>query len=212
MRRGAFLTIEGLEGAGKSSSIATISKVLENKMIPYISTREPGGTELGEHVRDMLLATSQEPMQPMTELLLMFASRAEHISRVINPHINSGDWVVCDRFIDSSFAYQGGGRGLNLSTIQDLERLSLPKTRPDHIFILDIPVEEGLKRAESRGERDRFEQEDIIFFERARKVFLDRSHGNPIYTVIDASNSEQQVQADIREHLETFIEHFKKTI
>ena len=212
MRRGAFLTIEGLEGAGKSSSIATISKVLENKMIPYISTREPGGTELGEHVRDMLLATSQEPMQPMTELLLMFASRAEHISRVINPHINSGDWVVCDRFIDSSFAYQGGGRGLNLSTIQDLERLSLPKTRPDHIFILDIPVEEGLKRAESRGERDRFEQEDIIFFERARKVFLDRSNGNPIYTVIDASNSEQQVQADIREHLETFIEHFKKTI
>ncbi|MAI41761.1 MAG: dTMP kinase [Candidatus Azotimanducaceae bacterium] len=212
MRRGAFLTIEGLEGAGKSSSIATISKVLKNKMIPYISTREPGGTELGEHVRDILLATSQEPMQPMTELLLMFASRAEHISRVINPHINSGDWVVCDRFIDSSFAYQGGGRGLNLSTIQDLERLSLPKTRPDHIFILDIPVEEGLKRAESRGERDRFEQEDIIFFERARKVFLDRSHGNPIYTVIDASNSEQQVQADIREHLETFIEHFKKTI
>ena len=125
MRRGAFLTIEGLEGAGKSSSIATISKVLKNKMIPYISTREPGGTELGEHVRDILLATSQEPMQPMTELLLMFASRAEHISRVINPHINSGDWVVCDRFIDSSFAYQGGGRGLNLSTIQDLERLRL---------------------------------------------------------------------------------------
>ena len=132
MDRGAFLTIEGLEGAGKSSSIDIISDVLIEKDIPYIRTREPGGTLVGENVRNILLSGSQEPMQPMTELLLMFACRAEHIARVIEPQLSIGTWVVCDRFTDSSFAYQGGGRGLHLGTIQDLENLLSPenKTRP----------------------------------------------------------------------------------
>ena len=147
MDRGAFLTIEGLEGAGKSSSIDIISDVLVERDIPYIRTREPGGTLVGENVRNILLSGSQEPMQPMTELLLMFACRAEHIARVIEPQRSIGTWVVCDRFTDSSFAYQGGGRGLHLGTIQDLENLCLPRIRPDHTFLLDVPVAEGLKRA-----------------------------------------------------------------
>ena len=140
MNRGAFLTVEGLEGAGKSSSIKIISEVLEQKNIPYICTREPGGTLLGERVRKALLSKSQEPMQPMTELLLMFACRAEHIARVIEPQLRDGNWVVCDRFTDSSFAYQGGGRGLNFSVIHSLETLTLPKIRPDHTFILDLSL------------------------------------------------------------------------
>ncbi|RPG50719.1 MAG: dTMP kinase [Gammaproteobacteria bacterium TMED1] len=209
MNRGAFLTVEGLEGAGKSSSINIISEVLSHKNIPYICTREPGGTLLGEHVRKTLLSKSQEPMQPMTELLLMFACRAEHITRVIEPQLSDGKWVVCDRFTDSSFAYQGGGRGLNFSVIHSLETLTLPKIRPDHTFILDVPVAEGLRRASRRGESDRFEQEDINFFERARKVFLDRSRANKAYSVVDASNSEGQVQTDIKKYLESFIKSFK---
>ena len=208
MNRGAFLTVEGLEGAGKSSSIKIISEVLEQKNIPYICTREPGGTLLGERVRKALLSKSQEPMQPMTELLLMFACRAEHIARVIEPQLRDGNWVVCDRFTDSSFAYQGGGRGLNFSVIRSLEDLTLPKIRPNHTFILDVPVAEGLRRASRRGESDRFEQEDIDFFERARKVFLDRSRADKVYSVVDASNSEEQVQTDIKKYLESFIKSF----
>ena len=208
MDRGAFLTIEGLEGAGKSSSIDVISDVLVKKDIPYIRTREPGGTLVGENVRNILLSESQEPMAPMTELLLMFACRAEHIARVIEPQLSIGTWVVCDRFTDSSFAYQGGGRGLHLGVIQDLEKLCLPRIRPDHTFLLDVPVAEGLKRASRRGESDRFEQEDIIFFERARKVFLERAHANAFYSVVDASESEEKVHAEIKQHLESFIEGF----
>ena len=208
MNRGAFLTVEGLEGAGKSSSIKIISEVLEQKNIPYICTREPGGTLLGERVRKALLSKSQEPMQPMTELLLMFACRVEHIARVIEPQLRDGNWVVCDRFTDSSFAYQGGGRGLNFGVIQSLEDLTLPKIRPNHTFILDVPVAEGLRRASRRGESDRFEQEDIDFFERARKVFLDRSRADKVYSVVDASNSEEQVQTDIKKYLESFIKSF----
>ena len=208
MNRGAFLTVEGLEGAGKSSSIKIISEVLEQKNIPYICTREPGGTLLGERVRKALLSKSQEPMQPMTELLLMFACRAEHIARVIEPQLRDGNWVVCARFTDSSFAYQGGGRGLNFGVIQSLEDLPLPKIRPNHTFILDVPVAEGLRRASRRGESDRFEQEDIDFFERARKVFLDRSRADKVYSVVDASNSEEQVQTDIKKYLESFIKSF----
>ena len=202
------MTVEGLEGAGKSSSIKIISEVLEQKNIPYICTREPGGTLLGERVRKALLSKSQEPMQPMTELLLMFACRAEHIARVIEPQLRDGNWVVCARFTDSSFAYQGGGRGLNFSVIKSLEDLTLPKIRPNHTFILDVPVAEGLRRASRRGESDRFEQEDIDFFERARKVFLDRSRADKVYSVVDASNSEEQVQTDIKKYLESFIKSF----
>ncbi|HAK51389.1 MAG TPA: dTMP kinase [Gammaproteobacteria bacterium] len=211
MRRGAFVTIEGLEGAGKSSCIATIASALSRHEIPFITTREPGGTELGEGIRDILLASSESPMYPMTELLLMFAARYEHVERVIEPKLNEGCWVICDRFVDSSYAYQGGGRGLELDVIETLEKISLADVSPDYTFVLDVPVNEGLKRAGGVGAPDRFEQENIDFFDRARQVFLLRAKNNPKYCVVDAAKSEEEVQEAIREYLETFVSSFRES-
>ena len=205
------MTIEGLEGAGKSSCIATIASALSRYEIPFITTREPGGTELGEGIRDILLASSESPMYPMTELLLMFAARYEHVERVIEPKLNEGCWVICDRFVDSSYAYQGGGRGLELDVIETLEKISLADVSPDYTFVLDVPVNEGLKRAGGVGAPDRFEQENIDFFDRARQVFLLRAKNNPKYCVVDAAKSEEEVQEAIREYLETFVSSFRES-
>jgi len=205
------VTIEGLEGAGKSSCIATIASALSRHEIPFITTREPGGTELGEGIRDILLASSESPMYPMTELLLMFAARYEHVERVIEPKLNEGCWVICDRFVDSSYAYQGGGRGLELDVIETLEKISLADVSPDYTFVLDVPVNEGLKRAGGVGAPDRFEQENIDFFDRARQVFLLRAKNNPKYCVVDAAKSEEEVQEAIREYLETFVSSFRES-
>ncbi len=205
------MTIEGLEGAGKSSCIATIASALSRHEIPFITTREPGGTELGEGIRDILLASSESPMYPMTELLLMFAARYEHVERVIEPKLNEGCWVICDRFVDSSYAYQGGGRGLELDVIETLEKISLADVSPDYTFVLDVPVNEGLKRAGGVGAPDRFEQENIDFFDRARQVFLLRAKNNPKYCVVDAAKSEEEVQEAIREYLETFVSSFRES-
>ena len=208
MSRGAFVTIEGLEGAGKSSCVASIAATLSKRDIPFITTREPGGTELGEGIRDIFLAASESPMYPMTELLLMFAARYEHVERVIEPKLDAGFWVICDRFVDSSYAYQGGGRGLELDVIETLEQISLADVSPDYTFVLDVPVNEGLKRAGRVGAPDRLEQENIDFFDRARQVFLQRAKDNPKYCVVDAAKSEEEVQEAIREYLETFIRRF----
>ena len=156
MRKGAFVTIEGLEGAGKSSSISTIKDVLDTHQIAYTTTREPGGTDLGERIRDLLLASSESPMYPMTELLLMFAARHEHVERIICPKLADGCWVICDRFLDSSYAYQGGGRQIPLDVIETLEQISLANVSPDYTFVLDVPVGEGLKRAGGVNAPDRF--------------------------------------------------------
>ena len=209
MRKGAFVTIEGLEGAGKSSSISTIKDVLDTHQIAYTTTREPGGTDLGERIRDLLLASSASPMYPMTELLLMFAARHEHVERIICPKLADGYWVICDRFLDSSYAYQGGGRQIPLDVIETLEQISLANVSPDYTFVLDVPVVEGLKRAGGVNAPDRFEQEDIYFFDRARDVFLARSKDNLKYCVIDAAKPEANVQEEIRESLERFINDFK---
>ena len=209
MRKGAFLTIEGLEGAGKSSSISTIKDVLDTQQIAYTTTREPGGTDLGERIRDLLLASSESPMYPMTELLLMFAARHEHVERIICPKLADGCWVICDRFLDSSYAYQGGGRQIPLDVIETLEQISLANVAPDYTFFLDVPIGEGLKRAGGVNALDRFEQEDIYFFDRARDVFLARSKDNLKYCVIDAAKPETNVQEEIRESLERFINDFK---
>ncbi len=210
MHKGAFVTIEGLEGAGKSSSISTIKKVLDEHKIPYNTTREPGGTEVGERIRDLLLASSDTPMSPMTELLLMFAARHEHVERIIRPKLADGCWVVCDRFVDSSYAYQGGGREISLDVIDTLEQISLTNVSPDYTFVLDVPVGEGLKRAGGVNPPDRFEQEDIDFFDRARKVFLARSKDNLKYCVIDAAKPKAIVQQEIRESFKKFIGRFKE--
>lgn len=209
MRKGAFVTIEGLEGAGKSSSISTIKDVLDTHQIAYTTTREPGGTDLGERIRDLLLASSESPMYPMTELLLMFAARHEHVERIICPKLADGCWVICDRFLDSSYAYQGGGRQIPLDVIETLEQISLANVSPDYTFVLDVPVGEGLKRAGGVNAPDRFEQEDIYFFDRARDVFLARSKDNLKYCVIDAAKPETNVREEIRESLERFINDFK---
>jgi dTMP kinase len=209
MRKGAFVTIEGLEGAGKSSSISTIKDVLDTHQIAYTTTREPGGTDLGERIRDLLLASSESPMYPMTELLLMFAARHEHVERIICPKLADGCWVICDRFLDSSYAYQGGGRQIPLDVIETLEQISLANVSPDYTFVLDVPVVEGLKRAGGVNAPDRFEQEDIYFFDRARDVFLARSKDNLKYCVIDAAKPETNVREEIRESLERFINDFK---
>mgnify|MGYP006174679679 FL=1 len=205
MPRGRLITIEGLEGAGKSTSIETITTLLDDHHISYITTREPGGTDLGEHVREILLAHAEMPMHAMTELLLMFAARAEHVHKIITPALEAGHWVICDRFTDSSYAYQGGGRGLELEDITILENIVLAGMKPDYTLMLDVPVEEGLARAGGDNNLDRFEQEEVAFFERARQVFLNLSEENDRFYVINAARPAASVKVDIAQWIVSVI-------
>jgi dTMP kinase len=205
MLRGRLITIEGLEGAGKSTSIDTIATQLNDHGVPFITTREPGGTDLGENVRKILLAHADIPMHAMTELLLMFAARVEHVDKVITPALEAGRWVICDRFTDSSYAYQGGGRGLALEDIATLESILLPDIKPDYTLMLDVPVEVGLARAGRHSSLDRFEQEEVAFFERARQVFLKRSEAHDRFYVIDAARAVASVQEDIAQWIVSVI-------
>lgn len=205
MLRGRLITIEGLEGAGKSTSIDTIATQLNDHGVPFITTREPGGTDLGENVRKILLAHADIPMHAMTELLLMFAARVEHVDKIITPAIEAGRWVICDRFTDSSYAYQGGGRGLALEDITTLESILIPDIKPDYTLMLDVPVEEGLARAGRHSSLDRFEQEEVAFFERARQVFLKRSEAHDRFYVIDAAREVASVQEDIAQWIVSVI-------
>ncbi len=207
-RRGAFISIEGLEGAGKSTGAKTIEEVLASHGLAFVSTREPGGTELGEEIRSILLAHSEAPMASMTELLLMFAARAEHVQRVIEPALAAGKWLLCDRFTDSSYAYQGGGRGVSQSSIEQLETLSIPGIVPDLTVVLDLPVREGLARKSKDRALDRFEDEQEAFFDRARQVFLARAKSNARYHIVDAMQSTVQVQLEIRKVLTAFVDNF----
>jgi dTMP kinase len=205
LTRGSFITIEGVEGVGKSTNIAFIRSLLEERSIASIVTREPGGTELGEHIRNLLLDKEQSSMTAMTELLLMFAARAQHVSQVIEPGLASGSWVICDRFTDSSYAYQGGGRHIDMDTIASLEQLAINSFHPDCTLVLDLPVEIGLKRALDVGEKDRFESEKVEFFERVRQVFLQRAAKNEYSHVVDTSQPLEGVQSDIRAIIEPML-------
>lgn len=199
MQRGKFLTIEGTEGVGKSTNLAFVHDWLQAKGINVIVTREPGGTPLAEEIRGLLLAKRSEPVDETAELLLMFAARAQHITQVIKPALARGAWVLSDRFTDATYAYQGGGRGLNKETITQLERLVQGELRPDLTLILDIDVELGLNRARQRGELDRFESETISFFERVRNAYKTRVAESPNrYALVDAGQELHAVQADIR--------------
>ena len=203
--RGKFLTVEGTEGVGKSTNIDFIRRQLEARGITLTLSREPGGTPLAEDVRDLLLANRDETVDETAELLLMFAARSQHIQTVIEPALARGEWVLCDRFTDATYAYQGGGRGIDVKKIEALEQFVQGDLRPDLTLILDIDVKLGLERARQRGALDRFEIESIRFFERVRAAYLARASQYPHrYAVVDAAQTLDAVQKDIGVILQRF--------
>lgn len=196
--QGKFITVEGIEGVGKTTNIAFIKRHLETAGKDVVVTREPGGTPLGEAIRKLLLDASYTGMDSTCELQLMFAARAEHLARVVKPALAQGQWVLCDRFTDATYAYQGGGRGIDQKVIEQLETLVQGDFRPDITLLLDVPVDIGLARAGQRGELDRFEQEQVEFFERVRAAYLVMAGDFPErYRVIDASQPLEQVQQQL---------------
>lgn len=206
MQCGKFLTIEGTEGVGKSTNLTFVRDWLQTKGVEVVVTREPGGTPLAEEIRTLLLTKREEVVDETSELLLVFAARAQHIAQVIKPALARGAWVLSDRFTDATFAYQGGGRGLCTETIAQLESLVQGELRPDLTLILDIDVELGLKRARQRGELDRFESETIDFFERVRAAYHARAQAVPAcYAVIDAGQDLTAVQRDIERVLSNLL-------
>ena len=203
LNRGLFITVEGGEGVGKSTNIACIELMLRQTGIDVVLTREPGGTPLAESIRDLLLQPIDEKVSENAELLLMFAARSQHISKVIEPALAAGSWVVCDRFTDATYAYQGGGRGIDERKIADLESWVQGELRPDITILLDAPVEVGMTRAGKRGALDRFEQEKMDFFQRVRANYLARAKQDPQrYRVIDASLPLPQVKDSLHSVME----------
>ncbi|HLB43433.1 MAG TPA: dTMP kinase [Gammaproteobacteria bacterium] len=208
MTKGKFITIEGIEGAGKSTVIQFIKNYFEQFKINVVWTREPGGTELAEQIRHLLLhPVSHDIMEAETELLLMFAARAQHVKKCIIPALTSGKWVVSDRFVDASYAYQGGGRNIDSRYISLLDQWIVGDTYPDLTVLLDIDAEEGFKRTVKRGtEKDRIEQEKIDFFIRVRHAYLVRAKQYPErIKLIDASASFSRVENQIRAILDNFV-------
>lgn len=196
--QGKFITVEGIEGVGKSTNINFIRQQLEAAGRDVVLTREPGGTPLGEAIRGLLLNPEYTGMDSTCELQLMFAARAEHLAKVVWPALEKGQWVLCDRFTDATYAYQGGGRGIDIGVIARLEQLVQGDFRPDLTLLLDVPVAVGLARAGKRGALDRFEQEKVEFFERVRNAYLDMAQRSPDrYRVVDASLPLDDVQKQI---------------
>ena len=203
---GRFITVEGTEGVGKSTNMAFIEEWLTKSGKELIITREPGGTELGEKLRSVLLDAKEQSMCDDTELLLMFAARAQHLHEVILPALEAGKWVLCDRFTDSTYAYQGGGRGIDISRIAQLEQWVQGDRRPDMTIILDLAIDIGLERAGKRSAPDRFELEKHDFFNKVRDTYLSRAAANPErYSIIDASPSITDVQQSIKVVLENMV-------
>lgn len=195
---GLFITLEGPEGAGKSTNREYLAARLRERGIDVLLTREPGGTPLAERIRELLLAPSDETMASDTELLLVFAARAQHLAQVIVPALARGAVVLCDRFTDATYAYQGGGRGLDVARIAQLEDFVQGSLRPDLTLVFDLPVEVGLARAAARGRLDRFEQEGRAFFEAVRSTYLQRAKAEPArYRILDAAQSLEAVQRDL---------------
>jgi len=206
MSRGKFITLEGGEGVGKTTNLSFIQEHLQQHAISVTVTREPGGTALAEKIRQLVLDKDSESISDTTELLLMFAARAQHIQHVIEPALAQGHWVLCDRFTDATYAYQGGGRELSIATITLLEQLVQGELRPDLTLLLDAPIEIGMERAQKRGAFDRFEAEKISFFTRVRNMYLSRAAQQPDrIKVIQANQSLVSVQSDIIEVLNDFV-------
>jgi dTMP kinase len=203
-----FITFEGIEGVGKTTQVALATAWLDERGISHIVTREPGGTPLAEKIRDLVLAPREENLPPTAELLLMFAARAVHLENRILPALAAGSWVLCDRFTDATFAYQGAGRGIAPSSIAQLEILVQGARQPDMTFLLDLPVELGIRRVHQRGlHPDRFELERVEFFERVRQGYLFRARAaSKRFVVIDASEPADAVHAKIAASLQALIE------
>lgn len=207
---GLFITLEGPEGAGKSTNREYLAELLKQAGVEVVLTREPGGTPLAERIRELLLAPDAEAMAVDSELLLMFAARAQHLAGVIRPALARGAVVLCDRFTDATYAYQGGGRGLAHERIAILEQFVQGDLRPDLTLVFDLPVEVGLARAAARGKLDRFEQEQQSFFEAVRQTYLARAAQAPErYRVLDAAQPLSQVQADLTALVPALLERIR---
>lgn len=205
MTTAKFITVEGIEGAGKSTNIAFIESYLASRGIDVLVTREPGGTPLSEDIRDLLLQQREEPMDNTTELLLVFAARAQHLKTVILPALERSQWVLCDRFTDATYAYQGAGRGLSMQIIATLENLVQGDLRPDLTVVLDVDADAGLARVGKRGVIDRFEMEQSQFFEAVRRCYLQRAAGNSDrYRVINANLTLAEVHAQLQAILDQY--------
>ncbi len=204
---GRFITVEGGEGVGKTTQLAFIREYLEQAGHRVVLTREPGGTALGEEIRSLLLGHRHDGMAPATETLLMFAARAEHLERVIRPALAAGRWVLCDRFTDATYAYQGGGRGLPPERIAVLEDWVQGELRPDLTLLFDLPVAAGLQRAGRRGAADRFERENADFFERVRAAYLERAWRDPDrHRIVNAARPVETVRTEVESILAGWLE------
>jgi dTMP kinase len=203
LKRGRFITLEGIEGAGKSTVARYIVEWLQAHGAVAVLTREPGGTPLAERVRELVLAPEGEAVPPDAEMLLMFAARSLHLANLIRPALARGDWVICDRFTDATRAYQGGGRGLDRTAIESLARLVHADLQPDLTLLLDLPVAIGMARARARrGQTDRFEQEQGPFFERVRAEYLELARREPArFVIVDAERELQVVQQAVAQAL-----------
>ncbi|BAN69102.1 dTMP kinase [endosymbiont of unidentified scaly snail isolate Monju] len=205
--RGAFITIEGIEGAGKTTCMGVVAERIAAAGIGLLQTREPGGTPLGEDLRALLLGHRHEGVSSDTELLLMFAARAEHLAARIRPALDAGDWVLCDRFTDATYAYQGAGRGIPEARIAALEEWVQGDLRPDLTLLMDLPVTLGLERAGKRSAPDRFEREAQAFFERVREGYLRIAREQPQRVrVVDAARPLAEVSAEIARLVDDFIQ------
>jgi len=201
-----FITVEGIEGVGKSTHISALCELLRTRGIDVVATREPGGTELGDHIRGLLLDGGIPAMGPDTELLLIFAARAEHLRQVVLPALAAGRWVVSDRFTDATYAYQGAGRGIAGQRIADLEQWVQNDFRPDYTLLLQAGIETALSRIRSRGPEDRFEREKADFFARVQQAYLERANREPRrFHVIDANGGLDDVRRRIADVVETLV-------
>jgi len=206
MSGGKFITIEGQDGAGKSTNVEVIKERLTYHGITYVHTREPGGTEFGEKIRELILNSADDKFGDKAELLLIFAARAQHLQQVIIPALDRGDWVLCDRFTDATYAYQGGGRGISSNDIGLLESFVQGSLRPDLTLLLDLPVEVGESRAGQRSKPDRFEQQKLEFKQRIRDAYLSLAAMSPERVkVVDANQDLAAVKQSIVAHADEFI-------
>jgi dTMP kinase len=206
MKNCYFITLEGIEGVGKSTQIKFIEQYLKQKKQEIVVTREPGGTPAAEAMRHILLAHHDEKITEEAELLLLFAGRAQHIQNVIIPALSEGKWVICDRFIEATYAYQGYGRGMSLEKIAELEKWVQKSLCPDKVLLLDAPISVAIDRINSRTGKDRIEMEEKIFFERVRQGYLTRAQQLPErYKIIDATKSIEEVQTEIQHFLDSLI-------
>lgn len=207
--RGLFITMEGGEGVGKSTNLAYLQRLLHDRGVDVVTTREPGGSHLGEEIRALLLKVRSEPVDEVAELLLMFAARAQHITELIEPALASGKWVLSDRFTDATYAYQCAGRGVDTGIVAQLEHLVQGSLRPDYTLLLDAPIDVGMARARNRGDLDRFEQETLAFFERVRQGYLQQAKTDgDRYRVIDAGESLGMVQKGLAEFASELLSHW----